>query len=83
MNKKEIMDLLLSKVAEDRKDAFISEFRAAKTRKERLAVAKKYNATRTDEQLRKIKAEAGNRLGDEELDRASGGCCNCSCSCSS
>ncbi len=79
MNRKEVMDLLLSKVAEDRKEAFISEFRAAKTVEERLAVAKKYDATLTDEQVRTIKAEAGNTLGDEQLDQASGGCCKCSC----
>ena len=31
-------------------------------------------------EAQKIRAEAGNTLGDEELDRTAGGCCNGNCS---
>lgn len=82
MNRKEIMDLLLSKVAEDKKEAFIKEFREAKTAEKRLAVAKKYGAALTEEETKTIKAEIGNAIGDNELDGAAGGCCNCKgCTC--
>ena len=82
MNRKENMDLLLSKVAEDKKEAFIKEFREAKTAEKRLAVAKKYDAALTEEEAKTIKAEIGNAIGDDELDEAAGGCCKgCSCKC--
>lgn len=34
MNKKAIIDLILSRVPEEKKEAFIAELRAAKTKKE-------------------------------------------------
>ena len=74
MNKKEIMDLMLSKVEADKKEAFIQEFRAAKTKEERMAVARKYDATLTKEEAEKVKGQMGN-----------GGCscmCKCYCQCS-
>ena len=74
MNRKERMDLLLSKVAEDKKEAFVAELRAAKTPEERLKVAKKYNATLTEDELKAVKAESTNKIADAELDNAAGGC---------
>ena len=88
MNRKERMDLLLSKVAEDKKEAFVAELRAAKTPEERLKVAKKYNATLTEDELKAVKAESTNKITDAELDNAAGGCscascygCYCYCNC--
>ena len=81
MNRKEKLNLLLSEVAEDKKDAFIAELRAAKTREERLAVAEKFGVVLTKEEARAIKNRTGNELSDEELDRAAGGCSCHSCYC--
>ena len=88
MNRKERMDLLLSKVAEDKKEAFVAELRAAKTPEERLKVAKKYNATLTEDELKAVKAESTNKITDAELDNSAGGCsceicygCYCYCNC--
>ena len=86
MNKKEVLDLMLSKVEEDKKEAFVQELREAKTKEDRLEVAKKYNATLTKEEGEKVKAAMGNAVSDEELDAAAGGCelkcsCNCYCTC--
>ena len=84
MNKKEKMDLLLSKVEEGKKDAFVAELREAKSKEERFEVFKKYDATLTEEEVKAIKAADGNELNDEELDQAAGGCscaCNCNASC--
>ena len=78
MNKKEKMDLLLSKVKEDVKESFIAEFREAKTKEDRFAIAKKYGATLTEDEVKAVKGEAGNALSDDELAQASGGC-SCSC----
>ena len=87
VNKKEKMDLLLSKVEEGKKDAFVAELREAKSKEERFEVFKKYDATLTEEEVKAIKAADGNELNDEELDQAAGGCscvpqCECYCSCS-
>ncbi len=74
MNRKEKLDLLLSKVEEDKKEAFIAELREAKTKAERVAVVKKYGVTLTEEEAQAMKNRAGNELSDEELDKAAGGC---------
>ena len=82
MSRKEKMDLLLSKVAEDKKEAFIAELREAKTPEERIKVAKKYNATLTEEEVKAFKENSANEVSDADLDKAAGGCCSkCGCYC--
>lgn len=84
MNKKEVMDLMLSKVEESKKEAFIQEFRGAKTIEERMAAVKKYGACLTKEEAEKLKGLKGNAVSDKELDEAAGGCscmCHCECQC--
>ena len=84
MNKKEVMDLMLSKVEESKKEAFVQEFREAKTKEERMDVIRKYGATLTEEEAEKLKGREGNAVGDAELDGAAGGCdcvCKCHCQC--
>ena len=82
MTRKEKMDLLLSKVAEDKKEAFVAELRAAKTPEERLEVAKKYNATLTEDEAKAFQADSTNKITDADLDKAAGGCCSkCGCYC--
>ena len=83
MNKKEVMDLMLSKVEEGKKEAFIQEFREAKTQEERMAVIRKYGAKLTKEEAEGLKGREGNAVSDTELDEAAGGCsCHCHCHCS-
>ena len=79
MNRKEKLDLILSKVADDRKEALVAALREAKTRKERGAVLKRFGVALTAEEA----AALFNReVSDEELDAAAGGCgCNCRCGC--
>ena len=79
MTKKEIMDLVLTKVPEDQKEAFIEDIRAAKDPEERVAVLEKYGAKLTDEELERIKESGANIIPDEELDDAAGGCSCKSC----
>ena len=50
MTRKEKVDLVLSKVAEDRKEDFIADFRKAGSKEERKAVLKKYGASLTKEE---------------------------------
>ena len=91
MTKKEAVDSMLAKVDADKKEAFIAELREAKTPDERFAVAKKYNATLSEEEVKAFKEAGSNKLSDDELDGAAGGCgedtapptykCSCSCYC--
>ena len=74
MTRKEKIDLLLSKVAEDRKEAFVAELREAKTPEERLKVVKEYNVTLTPEEAKAFRADSSNKVSDAELDNAAGGC---------
>ena len=76
MNRKFAMDLLLSKVAEGQKEAFVADLRGAKTKKERAAVMAKYGVALTDEEREAIRNSRGNEISDEELGLANGGC-NC------
>lgn len=79
MTKKEKVNLILSKIDADKKEAFISEMREAKTKEERTEIIKKFGIQLTGEEIESIKNKAGNEVSDEELDQASGGC-NCACS---
>lgn len=75
MTKKEVVDLILSKVDEDKKEALINELREAKTKEERIKVLEKYGVTITAEEAKMINRK---ELSDQELDDAAGGCsCNC------
>ena len=58
MTRKEKMNLVLSKVAEDKKEAFIAELREAKTPEERLKLVKKYNVTLTEDELKAVRAKS-------------------------
>lgn len=78
MTRKDIADLVLAKVPEEKKEAFIAEYREAENKEARMAVVKKYGATLSKEQIEAIKKSGTNELSDEELDNASGGC-NCMC----
>lgn len=78
MSKMAIMDILLSKVAADQKEAFIAEIREAGTKEERIAVMKKYCGELTEAEKEKIEKARGGEVSDEELDNAAGGC-HCSC----
>ena len=80
MTRKEKIDLLLSKVEADKKEAFIADLREAKTMEERLEVIKKYGITLTGEEEEALKNKEGNELSDEELDEVAGGCNPGSCS---
>ena len=51
MTRKETIDLLLSKVPEDKKGAFVSEIRGAKTGEDRASIISKYAAKLTKDEL--------------------------------
>ena len=74
MTKKEKMELLLARVPEEQKTAFVSELREAKTKDAFLAVVSKYKLSLTDEE-KKVAESRTNEVSDEELDHAAGGCC--------
>ena len=79
MTKKEKMELLLAKVAEEQKAAFVAELREAKSKDEWREVVKKYGIRLSEEEKEAFNAQS-NEVSDEDLDAASGGC-GVSCSC--
>ena len=83
LTKKEKVELLLFKVAENRKADFVAELREAKTKEARQELLRKYNISLSEEEKEAMKTDT-NEVSDEELDVAAGGCCsscNCSCAC--
>ena len=78
MTKKEKMELLLSKVAEEQKADFVAEMREAKTKEARQELLRKYNINLSVEEKEALKANT-NEITDDELDVAAGGCVSCEC----
>lgn len=76
MTKKEKIELLLAKVKEEQKAAFVAELREAKTLEAKEALLKKYGISLTDEEKKAMKSRT-KELSDEELDQAAGGGADC------
>ena len=76
MTKKEKLELLLSKVPEEQKAAFVAELREAKNMEAIEALVKKYGISLTDEEKKAMKSRT-KELSDEELDQAAGGGADC------
>ena len=74
MTRKEKIDLLLSKIEADKKDALIADLREAKTGEGRLEAIRKYGIEFTEEEKEALKNKEGNELNDEDLDDVAGGC---------
>ena len=81
MTRIEALQQILSRMPEDRKEAFVSELRKAETRDECLEIIKKFGVELTEEEMAAQKKEAGSAVSDEELESAAGGCCNSNCKC--
>ena len=79
MTKKEKMELLLSKIAEERKADFVAELREATTKEARQELLQKFNIQLSAEEKESMTTDS-NEISDDELDVAAGGCCN-SCDC--
>lgn len=75
MSNKERIDYLLTKVSEDKKEAFVEDLKAAANLEDSLAVLKKYGVSLTEEEMKKLTEKR--ELSDEELDATSGGCETC------
>jgi len=75
MNDKERIDYLLTKVPEDKKEAFVEDLKGISKLEEGLAVLKKYGISLTEEEMKKLASKC--EMSDEELDAAAGGGCDC------
>ena len=62
---------VLSKVPEEKKQAFIKEISACRTKAERLAVLEKFGIQLTEKELEAI---SSSKVAEEDLDLVSGGC---------
>ena len=79
MDKKERMDLILSKIpkAEDKK-SFLEEFRSNKTRENMKELLKKYGVVLSEEEINKLHESVPQKLSAEDLKNAAGGDrCDC------
>ena len=75
MNGKERIDYLLTKVPDDKKEAFVEDLKGVAGLEEGLSVLKKYGISLTEEEMQKLTAK--HEMSDDELDAAAGGadCC--------
>ena len=72
MNDKERIDYLLTKVPEDKKEAFVEDLKDIANLEDSLSVLKKYGISLTEEEMQKLTAKR--EMSDDELDAAAGGC---------
>ena len=82
MTRKERIDMVLAKIPEDKREAFVAQIREAKDREEKAKVLEEYGVAFTEEEKKafRTEGEAGNEVSDDELDQAAGGCsCKCHC----
>lgn len=79
MTKKEIVDILLSKVDEDKKEAFAKDLKSADGLAGLTALLDRYGVCLTEEELNAMQTGEDDRreLTEDELDLASGGCGSC------
>ena len=70
------IDYLLTKVPEDKKEAFVEELKGAASLEEGLSVLKKYGISLTEEEMQKLTGKC--EMSDDELDATAGGC-ECCC----
>jgi hypothetical protein len=72
MTRKERIDMVLAKIPEDKREAFVAQIREAKDPKERAKVLEEYGVAFTEEEKKAFRTEdeAGNEVSDDELDRA-------------
>ncbi|WP_028234842.1 hypothetical protein [Pseudobutyrivibrio sp. MD2005] len=73
-NKK--MEMLLNKVAEDKRDDFLKELRES-TKEAKKEIFEKYGVELTDEEKEIMKKKVSGEVSDDELDNAAGGGCYC------
>lgn len=80
MTRKEKIDLLLSKVSEEKKGEFVAEFRKAVTKEARMETLKKYEIDLTEEEAAALFKKTAKELDVHELEQIAGGCtCFCGC----
>ena len=72
MTRKETIEQVLARVPEEKKEAFIRDFVGCKDMTEKTSVLEKFGIQLTEEELEAIRS---NKVTDEELDKAAGGCC--------
>ena len=72
---KDVIDYLLTKVPEDKKEAFIEELKGISKLEEGLTVLKKYGISLTEEEMKKLTTKC--EMSDDELNAAAGGCFEC------
>ena len=71
MNGKERIDYLLTKVPEDKKEAFVEDLKGVAGLEDGLSVLKKYGVALTEEEMQQLTSKR--EMSDEELDAAAGG----------
>ena len=79
--RKEMMEKLLGKVAEDKKAEFLKELREAQ-KEARKEIFEKYGVEFTEEEKELMKNSVSEELSDDELAKVAGGySCTCACYC--
>ncbi len=89
MDKKERMDLFLSKIPEaEKKKSFLEEFRSNKSRKDMRELLEKYSVVLSEEEVKELHESVPQKISAEELKNVAGGdrcdcwgggICSCAC----
>lgn len=79
MDKKERMDLFLSKIPEaDKKKSFLEEFRSIKSRKDMKELLEKYSVALSEEEIKELHDSIPQKISAEDMKNVAGGS-HCEC----
>ncbi len=81
MTKKEMMDLFLSKLPEEKREDFLKDIRSCKTKKEVKALLKKYGVALSEDEAKMLHESMQKEIAPEDMKNVAGGFCSCECDC--
>lgn len=81
MTRKEMMDLFLCKLPEEKRADFLKDIRSCKTKKEIKELLEKYVVVISEEESKMLHDNMKKEISTEDLKNVAGGYCNCDCQC--
>lgn len=81
MTRKEMMDLFLGKLPEEKREDFLKDIRSCKTKKEIKELLNKYGVAFSEEESKMLQEGMKKEISAEDMKKVAGGSCNCYCQC--
>ncbi len=81
MTRKEMMDLFLCKLPEEKREGFLKDVRSVKTKKGTKELLEKYGIELSEAEYKRLNETVQKDISAEDLKNVAGGVCDCACYC--